>query len=159
MSTFIFNNHTAHIWCRFAELDVVVVLVVSGNYVSYVFGKRHLPRCIHLGFVYSKWCIFHLCIFLIHWLTGAWGDLSPYSRTLLFNKRGKLSTSSVLEEMLHRQEIHLNWAIHMQGILLTRPCQVEVISILKENPKEEEEADSWAGYLVAIARYRLFICI
>ena len=44
----------------------------------------------------------------------------------------------------------------MQVLLLTRHCQVEVISILKENPKEEEQADSSAGYLVAIARYRLF---
>ena len=30
----------------------------------------------------------------------------------------------------------------MQGILLTRHCQGEVISILKENHKEEEQADS-----------------
>ena len=42
----------------------------------------------------------------------------------------------------------------MQGILVTRHCQVEVISVLKENPKEEEQAESWAGYLVAIARYK-----
>ena len=27
----------------------------------------------------------------------------------------------------------------MQGILLTRHCQVEVISIIKENPQEEEQ--------------------
>ena len=39
----------------------------------------------------------------------------------------------------------------MQGILMTRHCQVKVISILKENPKEEEQTDSWAGYIVAIA--------
>ena len=32
--------------------------------------------------------------------------------------------------------------VHMQGILLTRHCQVEVILILEENPQEEEEADS-----------------
>ena len=36
----------------------------------------------------------------------------------------------------------------MQGILVTRHCQVEVISVLKENPKEEEQANSWAGYLL-----------
>ena len=41
----------------------------------------------------------------------------------------------------------------MQGILLTRHYQVEVISIIKDNP-QGEEADR-AGYLVAIARYRL----
>ena len=41
----------------------------------------------------------------------------------------------------------------MQGILLTRHCQVEVISIIKENPQEEVQADSWAGYLIAIARF------
>ena len=29
--------------------------------------------------------------------------------------------------------------VHMQGILLTRHCQVEVISIIKENPQEEEQ--------------------
>ena len=39
----------------------------------------------------------------------------------------------------------------MQGILLTRHCQIKLISILKENPKEEEQADSWAEYVVAIA--------
>ena len=39
----------------------------------------------------------------------------------------------------------------MQGILLTRHCQVEVISTLKEHPKEEEQTYRWAG----IARYRL----
>ena len=50
MSTSLFINHTAPICCRFAEL-VVVVVVVSGNYVSYVFGKRHLLWCIQLGFV------------------------------------------------------------------------------------------------------------
>ena len=27
----------------------------------------------------------------------------------------------------------------LQGILLTRHCQVEVISIIKENPQEEEQ--------------------
>ena len=32
--------------------------------------------------------------------------------------------------------------VHMQGILLTRHCQVEVISILKENPTEEEQVES-----------------
>ena len=42
----------------------------------------------------------------------------------------------------------------MHGILLTRHCQVEVISILKENPKEEEQPDRRAGYLVAIAHHR-----
>jgi hypothetical protein len=30
----------------------------------------------------------------------------------------------------------------MQGILLTRHCQVEVISIIKEKLQEEEQADS-----------------
>ena len=43
----------------------------------------------------------------------------------------------------------------MQGIRLARYCQVEGISILTENPKEDEQADSSAGYLVAIAGYRL----
>ena len=38
----------------------------------------------------------------------------------------------------------------MQGILVTRHFQVEVILILKENPTEEEQVESWAGYLVAI---------
>jgi len=32
--------------------------------------------------------------------------------------------------------------VHIEGILLTRHCQVEVISIIKENPKEEVQADS-----------------
>ena len=31
----------------------------------------------------------------------------------------------------------------MQGIFLTRHCQVEVISTLKENPKEEQQVFSW----------------
>ena len=39
----------------------------------------------------------------------------------------------------------------MQGILLTRYCQVKVISIITEKLQEEEQA----GCLVAIARYRL----
>ena len=82
---------------------------------------------------------------------GAIRDSSIYSRTLLFHQRGKISTSSVLKEMLHRQKTHLNWAFHMQGILLIRHCQVEVISTLKEHPKEEEHSDSWVG----IAHYRL----
>ena len=38
----------------------------------------------------------------------------------------------------------------MQGIRLARYCQVEVISILKDNPTEEEQVESWAGYIVAI---------
>ena len=29
--------------------------------------------------------------------------------------------------------------VHTQGILLTRHCQVEEISIIKENPQEEEQ--------------------
>ena len=29
--------------------------------------------------------------------------------------------------------------VHTQGILLTRHCQVEVFSIIKENPQEEEQ--------------------
>ena len=29
--------------------------------------------------------------------------------------------------------------VHMQGIIETRHCQVEVISIIKENPQEEEQ--------------------
>ena len=29
--------------------------------------------------------------------------------------------------------------VHTQGMLLTRYCQVEVISIIKENPQEEEQ--------------------
>ena len=29
--------------------------------------------------------------------------------------------------------------VHTQGMLLTRYCQVEVISITKENPQEEEQ--------------------
>ena len=29
--------------------------------------------------------------------------------------------------------------VHTQGTLLTRHCQVEVISIIKENPQEEEQ--------------------
>ena len=33
-------------------------------------------------------------------------------------------------------------AVHMQGILLTRHCQVEVISIIKEDSQEEVQADS-----------------
>ena len=37
VSTSIFNNHMAPLSCR---LEMVVVLV-SSNYVSYVFGKRH----------------------------------------------------------------------------------------------------------------------
>ena len=32
-----------------------------------------------------------------------------------------------------------NRSFHMQGILLTRHCQVEVISRIKENPQEEEQ--------------------
>jgi len=32
--------------------------------------------------------------------------------------------------------------VHTQGILLTRYCQVEVISIIKEKLQEEEQADS-----------------
>ena len=27
--------------------------------------------------------------------------------------------------------------VHIQGILLTRHCQIEVISTIKENPQEE----------------------
>ena len=33
---------------------VVAVVVVSGNYVSYVFAKRHLLRGIHLGCVLER---------------------------------------------------------------------------------------------------------
>ena len=40
---------------------------------------------------------------------------------------------------LHRKA---NVAIHVQGILQTRHCPVEVISIIKENPAEEVQANS-----------------
>ena len=39
-------------------------------------------------------------------------------------------------------KIELFISVYMQGILLTRHCQVEVISIVKENPQVEEQADS-----------------
>ena len=39
---------------------------------------------------------------------------------------------------IYAQSSERSWAVHMQAILLTRHYQVEVISILKEKPKEEE---------------------
>ena len=51
MSTSTFNNHKAPNCCRFVELMVVVVVVVSSNSVPYVLGKRSSTRA-HLFRLY-----------------------------------------------------------------------------------------------------------
>ena len=58
----------------------------------YVIGWYHTPGC-HSS---SE------SMAMTDWY-GAIRDSSPYSRTFLFHKRGKMFISSVLKEMLHRQ--------------------------------------------------------